>query len=446
MGFIGNMLDLAGMGEAKKLVDSLTVQVGTLIESLKSMKAFMSTEESYPTVNRSSLEKLGKIYRDETARNAVDFLTYVVMQKIGVNGYHHDDPKIVELVNKAIENMEGSFYSHCRDLLGKGLFFGFSAMQLIFNVVDNEFLFDWMVNYNSEDLSFKVAKNERNKEFISHIKKESEEFSARNFAIFQYGDLSCVYGYGRGNYISKYYDIKMLNLKLWPIFIQKFTIPTILVKTLGDIDAFLQRVSKWLFNNIIGLVKDQEEIEIIERKAGIDASKIYESCIEFCNKVIFRAFFLLSLMASGEKGGSYALGDIHFQLLMQAAEEIAKDFTDNVLISQIVVKLIDANYGSQKSYGEFRPTKTFTLEDKQKLSEIFFRLANTGVIDPVQDAEWIRKDFEFPELKEGVSVENILQKKNSNEKSEEKPEEIPEEIEDEEDVEVNDEEKVPVAA
>jgi hypothetical protein len=40
--------------------------------------------------------------------------------------------KIEQLEKDAIENMDGSLYSHLRDLLGKGLFFGFSALQLVF--------------------------------------------------------------------------------------------------------------------------------------------------------------------------------------------------------------------------------------------------------------------------------------------------------------------------
>ena len=401
MGFIAWLADAVGMGQGiGKIKKELQEQVGALVASLEDSGPFEEQDESFPAT-RASLEDLKKSFRDEEVSNARDFLKYVVMQLIGIDNYTNPDEKKQELVRKAFENMDGSFYSHCSDLLDKGIHYGFSVAQDVYDVKDGDFLLGWMVNYDSSEISFKVAKNKRNKEFISKVKKGDKEMEAHNFVIYQYGDLSNVYGYGRGNHVQKWYRIKLLCVKMWPIFIQKFTLPTILAKAKEDVGAFFKKVKRWLFNNVFSVdLEKGQEIELIERKAGVDSSSIYEKCIEFCNKMIYKSFFMLSLLSGGESGGSYALGEKHFSLFLQAAQEIAKDFADNILISQIVAKLLDYNFGECGDYGKFVPSKSLSIEQKKQWAETLYRLVTMGTIDGVRDAYWIRKDFELPEQTE----------------------------------------------
>ncbi|MEQ8172416.1 MAG: hypothetical protein ABRQ38_26270, partial [Candidatus Eremiobacterota bacterium] len=110
-----------------------------------------------------------------------------------------------------------------------------------------------------------------------------------------------------------------------------------------------------------------------------------------------RVFFMLSLISGGEKGGSYALGDKHFDMLVEAAEEIAQDFRDNVIISQILVKLIEYNYGPQKSYGSFENIQPLSIDEKVKIAGMFFQMVNGGVFDPVGDGDYMRAELGAPE-------------------------------------------------
>ena len=412
MGWMANLKDLFKVntqtpvalpaetgGKKENIKSDVTRQSGSILPILNYIKEFVSQTETYPW-DRIPLWKLKIMWREESCRNACDFLTYLVMKRLGLDNYKHENSKIEQLVKDAVENMDGSFYSHLRDLLGKGLFFGFSALQLVFDVVDSKYLFGWMVNYNSDELEFKVAKNERNKEFISGIKINNtagQEFSSKNFIIYQYGDLSSPYGYGRGNYLEIYYELKLLCLKMWAIFVQKFTIPTILCQSVNDVGTLVAQCANWLYNNVLGIDMNSDKVELIERKAGLDSSQLYQNCIEFCDKIIYRVFFMLSLISGGEKGGSYALGDKHFDMLVEAAEEIAQDFRDNVIISQILVKLIEYNYGPQKSYGSFENIQPLSIDEKVKIAGMFFQMVNGGVFDPVGDGDYMRAELGAPE-------------------------------------------------
>lgn len=419
MGWMATLKDLLGVAKTVQVANTaveteaeskanIVRQSGSVLPILSFLREFFEQSFTYPW-DRVPLWKMKLMWKEDACRNACDFLTYLVMKRIGVYNYQHEDPEIEQLVKDAIENMDSSFYSHMRDLLCKGLFFGFSAIQLVFDVKDNNYLFGWMVNYNSEDLEFKVAKNDRNKEFISGLKvnnTSAQEFSSKNFIIYQYGELSSPYGFGRGNYLEIYYDLKLLCLKLWAIFMQKFTIPTILAESSNDLTGLMNQCTQWLYNNVLGIVKDEDQVTLVEKKA--DVERTFQDCIEFCDKVIYRIFFMLALLSGGEKGGSYALGDKHFDLLVEVAEEIGMDFADNVIISQIIVKLIEYNKGPQKDYGKFKSIQPLSIEDKSKMAAIFATLVNTGVLSE-EDSDWMRKDMDFPEKEEVIpSIEETL--------------------------------------
>jgi hypothetical protein len=89
---------------------------------------------------------------------------------------------------------------------------------------------------------------------------------------------------------------------MWAIFVQKFTIPTILCQSINDVGTLVAQCANWLYNNVLGIDMNSDIVELIERKAGLDSSQLYQNCIEFCDKIIYRVFFMLPYLG-GEKGG-----------------------------------------------------------------------------------------------------------------------------------------------
>lgn len=403
MSFIGKLLDFMGVSKVNNIPideEKKGKQQGTSDPAYDFV-----LNEAYKLINadytdRCDLDKLEKISRDETVGNALDFLAFNILQKINLNGYTHENKQIEELVKKSIEHHDGSFQNSVKDLLKKGLFFGYNSCQTIYDIVDSNYLWGWTVNYNSVDISYQIAKNDRGKEFIGKIKIGTQEYLAQNFIHYIHGDLSNVYGYGRGNYLEKYYDLKIMCLKMWAIFIQKFTMPTLLGKTKGNIKTLLDKLKKWTWLNIICLdTASEEEVEVVERKAGLGGSNEYITAITFINMLIYRVFFLPPLLEAGQAGGSYALGDVHFKMFDKACSEIAREFKDQVLLSQWVQTLIVNNFGEQENYGDFLEEDTFTLEEKKQMMEIFEKLTNTGYLDSIEDNEFVRKVFKIPPMK-----------------------------------------------
>ncbi len=405
MGFIGKFLDFVGV----QRVNNIEIEKG--IEQKQQGTSDPAYDfilnEAYKLINadytdRCDLEKLEKISRDETVSNALDFLAFNILQKINLNGYTHENKAIEECVKKSIEHHEGSFQNSVKDILKKGLFYGYNSCQTIFDIVDNNYLWGWTVNYNSVDISYQIAKNDRNKEFIGKIKIGTKEYLAQNFIHYIHGDLSNMYGYGRGNYLEKYYDLKVMCLKMWAVFIQKFTMPTLLGKTKGKIKDLMDKLKKWTWLNIICLNTSEdidEQVDVVERKAGLGGSNEYITAISFINMLIYRVFFLPPLLEAGQAGGSYALGDVHFKMFDKACSEIAREFKDQVLLAQWVQTLIINNFGEQDSYGDFVEEDTFTLEEKKMMMEILEKLTNTGYLDSIEDNEFVRKIFKIPPMK-----------------------------------------------
>ncbi len=414
---IGKILDFAGLNKAQKIPDKKieadTNQEGSNILGLSGAAPWSEVKAFWPEDRivyrrRSPLQKLMYMSTDDTVMNASDFLTYAVMKKINLKGYHHDNPKIVELVNKSFEHVEGDFYQNARDILAKGIFYGWSVAQTTFDIVKDNYLWGWIVNYNSPEINFTVAKNDRGKEFISKILffPNYNELSAKNFIIYTHGDMCNVYGYGRGNLVEDYYDLKKKAIRMWDIYLEKFTIPTIIGKTAQSARKLFNSLVKWVYNNIFVIHKD-EEVQLLEKNTR-NGSMEYKDSIDFQNKMIYRVYFLPPLLESGEKGGSYALGDIHFQMFDLTCSQIAQEFCRNVILGQWIRRLIEYNFGEQESYGEFREDKTQSIDDRMKMMNMFFSAVNMGLLDPVEDNAWMRKDMDFPERQTPVMPVNPL--------------------------------------
>lgn len=87
--------------------------------------------------------------------------------------------------------------------------------------------------------------------------------------------------------------------------------------------------------------------------AGAGLGDAFERLILYLNKMIFRGLLVPSLVCDeGQKSGSYALGQSHFDVYSMMLDGIYADLTE-VLLEQLVRPLIEMNFGAQKDYGSF---------------------------------------------------------------------------------------------
>jgi phage gp29-like protein len=115
--------------------------------------------------------------------------------------------------------------------------------------------------------------------------------------------------------------------------------------------------------------------------------------------MIYRCLFLPSLMGSGEQGGSYSLGQVHFEMFQTAVAWQARVMAENEL-EQLWRPLIEWNFGVQESYGTLPLVDITTPEEKKAMAETFLNCVNTGFVDPASDADWMREQLGFPSIED----------------------------------------------
>ena len=145
---------------------------------------------------------------------------------------------------------------------------------------------------------------------------------------------------------------------------------------------------------------DKSEIQAISTPSGAISSN-YHQAEELCDKMMYRAMFLPSLLGSGENGGSYSLGEVHFELFNATAAALAEDYIDTEL-EQLWRPLIEWNFGEQENYGNFVINDTTPISEKVSLSSMFMNLAQVGMIDIESDRNLVREMLGLPELDEGA--------------------------------------------
>ena len=149
----------------------------------------------------------------------------------------------------------------------------------------------------------------------------------------------------------------------------------------------------------------------------------YIAAQEQCDKMMYRAMFLPSLLGSGENGGSYSLGQVHFELFNATAAALAEDYIDTEL--EQWRPIIEWNFGEQEDYGSFMINDETPMNEKLAMSNMLLNLAQAGVIFPDSDREWIRESLGLPEMEEGAvspewQLENSLNGQES-QQTEEQP-------------------------
>lgn len=116
------------------------------------------------------------------------------------------------------------------------------------------------------------------------------------------------------------------------------------------------------------------------------------------NTMILRSLMIPSLLLGNDSNekGSYALGQTHFDLFLFRLQSIQYDL-ETVINEKVIKRLIDINFGKQEVYPEFK-FKPLMDKDRDKMSDIFFKLVNAQILEPTED--WIRDEMGMPQMSE----------------------------------------------
>ena len=342
---------------------------------------------------------------DETVGTALELLAGNIAARIGA--YTHEDPKIKDLVDKCIENIRGTMTHVRREVLRDSFAFGYGVAELSVEERDGLWLLSSMPTLDPTSVELKVSRGEDGGHHVASVVQKGA--SGQDVEIPAWKCLIKTHGGGYGPYgqsllrrCYRWWAFKRAVPKLWAVALERHGMP-LLHGTASD-----ERTARKLEEALAGIaskayiVTDTASGVAAVSAPGAGVSGGYIMADELCDKKIYRAMFLPSLLASGENGGSYSLGKVHLGLFEQTARALAADYADAEL-EQVWRPLIEWNFGPQDGYGEIQIADEVGTEDKRLMTAMLADLAGIGAIDPETDRAWIRETLGLPDVEEGAA-------------------------------------------
>lgn len=341
---------------------------------------------------------------DESIGTGLEYLAGRVVSKIGE--FSHDNPRVKELVDHSIESVRGTMTEIRKDILRNSFAFGFGVAEFTIKDEGGLWVLSSMPVYDPSTISFKMAKFPDNSYGIGSVMQKSGmgqdiEIPSGKCLIKTHGNGNSPYGHSLLRRCYRWWAFKRAVPKLWAVALERYGMP--LLHGTADSEGTGKKLEEALANinsKAYVVTNDKCNVQTVGAPGG-DISSGYMAADELCDKKIYRALFLPSLLGSGENGGSYSLGQVHLELFNATAVSQAEEYIDCEL-EQLWRPLIEWNFGPQENYGEFAITDSIPADEKKTLSEMLLNLANAGVVDPDSDREWMREVLGLPEPEEGA--------------------------------------------
>jgi len=358
-----------------------------------------------PVTNSDTFRNYYKqmISNDETIGTGLEYLTGTVISRIG--GYTHEKKEIKEIVDRSIENIKGTMTDVRRSIIRDSFAYGYGVGEFTVKSENGKWILSSIQILDPTNIKFKMEKFKDNSYGVGAVIQgsgmEEVEIPAGKCIIKTYGDSSTPYGKSLLRRCYRWWSLKNAIPKLWAIGLERFGMPILHGKasdnkTKKELNEALENLAS---RSYITTDKESEIHSIFSPSSSISSG--YKLAEELCDKMIYKAIFLPSLLGAGEEGGSYSLGQVHFELFNSTAASLAEDYIDTEL-EQLWRPLIEWNFGEQENYGDFLITDTMSSSEKQVLSQVMLTLAQIGVIDPEGDRAWIRELLKLPDVEEGA--------------------------------------------
>jgi hypothetical protein len=367
---------------------------------------------------------------DETIAAGIDFMILSTLLKL--DRYQNESSKEIEdFVNGCFEGMTGSLMEACEDILS-AIWAGYSGTEIVWKADGGRMVIDYLATYHPRTVFFNIDKETGRLDRQMPITQfrwfaGSPVLLPRNKSIVfshnaRFGNW---YGTSQLRRVRKNWLLKDPVLKMWVNGVDKFGTPLVAAlvpngtddirdpdnptkpdgedNTISQIE-YMARVLGNLQNGTglamaSGSKEEKGDIKSLFG-GGAGMGEAFHSLVTYLNKMMFRGLLVPSLVFDeGQKSGSYALGQSHFDIYQLMLDKIFKNLTET-LLEQLVRQLIDLNFGPQKDYGEF-PEREMSEEDMAKLAGIFLQLTNAGYMDSAaeEDFEYVRSKFGMPERK-----------------------------------------------
>lgn len=334
-----------------------------------------------------TIETAQEMLRDETIYSGLHFFSVNVGNAIGE--YAHDNPEIQEFVQENFENLDRSFELVISDMVMKTKTYGFCAAELVWEPRGTKLYLKRIVPLEPLRTTFKLESGNL-AAVVQYAARGRVEIPVEKTFILR--NSPELYGKSALEPVYRAWKMKKVLFKFWAIAMERYAVPVLYGKTSGDTDALAQALGSLWSRGVIAASPDVE-IQVLEPKSSV--AETFAKAIEQLDLLIYRGLLLPRLLGGPTTVGSYALGKVHMDLFLSSVRREARLVAEEV-IDQIVAKIIDYNFADINSYGRFLESGDMSIDDKQKLAATLVSLAQAGIIDPVQDEEWIRSMLNFP--------------------------------------------------
>ena len=341
---------------------------------------------------------------DETIGTGLEYLTGRVVSRIGA--YSHEDERIKELVDHSIESIRGTMTDVRRGILRDSFAYGFGVGEFTLKEKAGQWLLSSIQILDPSSVEFKMEKFPDNSYGIGGVVQkagfEEVEIPAGKCIIKTYGDNTTPYGRSLLRRCYRWWNLKKAIPKLWAVALERYGTPMLAGKTDSREDRKkLEAAFSNMYSNPHLVTNTKTEIQALFTPNGGLGSN-YLTAMELCDKMIYRAMFLPSLLGSGENGGSYSLGQVHLELFNATAAALAEDYIDTEL-EQLWRPIIEWNFGPQEDYGDFMIMDATPMSEKAAMSSMYLTLSQAGMLSPESDREWVRESLGLPDMEEGAA-------------------------------------------
>jgi len=354
---------------------------------------------------------------DETVAAAYYFLTMAVISFLGE--YTHPDEKIETFVHECFEGIDGSLTLACEDILS-AVWAGYSVTEIVWKADRNRLMLDYLATYHPYSITFHLDERGR----LNKVRQVNSrdltgvDIPAEKCMIFTYRKrFGSNYGKSAFKPIRKNWLLKDAVLKMWVRALDKFGTPilaamvpdgTVKDPQTGKEISQLEYATRVLENlqNGTALVfatqegREKSSLPKVETVAsgGAGTGDAFNGAVSYYNKMLTRGLLVPSLVFDeGTRSGSLALGKSHFDGFMLMAQTMFGQLKE-VLLDQLISRIIEYNFGPQKNWGDFQQRK-LNEEQVKLMSEIFLNLVNAGIMDPQveEDLKFARDSIGLPD-------------------------------------------------
>jgi phage gp29-like protein len=360
---------------------------------------------------------------DETVKAALQFVRLTVASKLG--SYQHDDEKVMDFVETALRVMDGTLEGVVNDLLS-ALWAGFAVGELVYDVLPSG---PWKgkIYYRKVKVLHPLSvwpkgiKSDRHGNVERIVQSEGQPNEAvlekGKFVHFVYDGGMGVFGSPWGasalRCVHKWWFVKDLCIKLWGMFMEKFSLPLLVGKFVegetecpvdGETEdgvlaglhmlATYQTKTEMAFpmaRNPDGSYNpDVPRIDMFSVKG--DGSEQFRLLLEAANTGILLGLLVPSLALTEARYGTRAQAEVHLDSFFTMLEDIQRCVSD-LILEQLIRPLLDMNFVNLDDYGRW-VEEPLTTEDTKALADNLFKLVNSELLrpdDPMR--KWVRGKF-----------------------------------------------------